>query len=296
MARAVLIGDLMLDEWVYTKSFRVSPETGVPVLSVKDKMQEIGGLGNVARHCLSLSSDIEIHLVSVLGNDYTGSVVKGKLKNLPIQNYVFASDLCKTTLKSRIYLDDIPINRIDEEESGGLDHSITDELINKFNLALPFCETVLLSDYGKGVITESLIKHISAKARKRGAITIIDAYLGTLEWISGIDIVKPNEKTWRHYISHFKSEHDAISSLFHRGIEKIIITLGSRGIRCIDLESDTYFPANRINAVDVTGAGDSIAAGLVVLLNDAESLFQIIPRLNEIGAKSVMQPRTVIKF
>ena len=296
MNKALLIGDLMLDEWVYTKSLRVSPETGVPVLTVKDKMQEIGGLGNVARHCLSLASDIEIHLVSVLGNDYHGSIIENKLKNLPIQSYVFVSDLCKTTLKSRIYLDDIAINRIDEEESGDLDHSITGELINKFDLALPLCEIVLISDYGKGVVSRSLITHISTKAKEKGAITIIDVYLGTLEWISDIDIVKPNEKTWYHYISLFKSERDAISSLFDRGIKKIIVTLGYRGIRCIDLESDSFCPADRIKAVDVTGAGDSIAAGLVVLLNNVESLLKIVPRLNEIGAKSVMQPRTVIKF
>jgi rfaE bifunctional protein kinase chain/domain len=295
MKKILFVGDVMLDEWIYTVNERQSPETGVPIFKRRESFAEVGGVGNACRHALNLGLENELHLISMIGDDVAGKLVCSlfDLKNLSL--HLVKDDSRRTTIKSRYFQEMKPLFRIDTEDNFEMNEEVEKEFLKLINLILPLCDRVLISDYGKSVVSKKILSAITGIARKQNILTVIDAYPSTLFWVEDVDIVKPNQIAWTQYCNSFMSEMQAIEDLLvRRRVRSLLITRGAKGMTYLSQNFRQDFEAEKVNVIDVTGAGDSIAAGIVSLADGLTDIPAIVPKLLEIGSKAVAMNRTIL--
>lgn len=288
----LIVGDVMLDKWVYLQSVRTSPETDAPIVRVDQEFTEMGGAGNALRHLVNLSGGLH-EFIGVIGHDSTGQ------KLLEISNSVEANTRLvvdvkrETTLKERYFLDNIPIYRHDKESTTDIDKQIENEIFLAIQKSMPSKDSVLLSDYAKGVLSLELISRVMSLAKSLKKPIISDPGLGRIHMYAGCETIKPNAKEWHVFVEEMGSETNALSMLFSSGTKSVVVTQGAEGIRLIKKGIDILSLAEYLeNATDVTGAGDSVAAALSLLVDsdglDPESL----PVLNKVGGQTVSKSRT----
>lgn len=288
----LVIGDVMLDKWVYLKALRTSPEANVPIVHAAREFSELGGAGNALRH-LSNLSDGAHELVGVVGDDSIGRELTLLSQSESSAIHLIVDPKRKSTLKMRFFLEDLPIFRHDIETIDDLEENIEIELFSQVKKSMPGKNAVLISDYAKGVLTKNLISDIISLARELEIPTISDPGLGRIEFHAGCEVIKPNNREWNLYIKEMGSEQEAFLFLFSRGTKFVVITQGDKGIRIVGREMDVFGTAESVgNLADVTGAGDSVAA-ILSLLTGAHGLVpEHLPVLNKIGAKTVSAMRT----
>lgn len=293
--RVLVIGDIMLDKWTYLSSKRRSPEANVPITNIKEIHFELGGAGNVIRHLENISHKPH-KLITLLGNDLVGNKIHD-LSEKYGSDFKFVIDKSRrSTLKNRFFLDGVQIFRIDEEDFEQVNFELENEFLSKIEESISKFEVLLFSDYAKGALGEELLKKTLLMARRFGIPTVSDPGLGRIDLYAGCDFVKPNKVEWEDFVRNKGSEKIALEFLFARGTRQVIITEGNMGIRLCSRNSVETDSANLISGpLDVTGAGDSVAAGIALFArkNDNFTLSQASV-LNLIGAKTVSQTRTTL--
>jgi D-beta-D-heptose 7-phosphate kinase/D-beta-D-heptose 1-phosphate adenosyltransferase len=199
----------------------------------------------------------------------------------------------KTTIKERLYLDDELKFRLDSEDLFEISEEIEASLISKIDEVIDGFDVILLSDYAKGVLSRNLVKEIVDRAKKHELPIVTDPGFGRIEIFSGCSVIKPNQKEWAEYVGKKESEKIAIADLFSQGTGNILITQGSLGLRLITPTLDVQVRSqDSIQVVDVTGAGDSLAAGVALVLGRGFELVSQLDRLNLIGARTVSSRKT----
>jgi len=288
----LVIGDVMLDKWVYLEAIRTSPEANVPIVHVEKEFSELGGAGNAFRHLSNLSEG-KHELVGVVGNDSIGRklILHSEADSSAI--HLIVDPVRKSTLKERYFLQGQPIFRHDIEDLYDLHSDLELKLFSQIKKSMPGKNAVLISDYAKGVLTKSLILDIILLARELKIPTISDPGLGRIALHAGCDVIKPNSKEWNLYIQEAGSEQEGLLSLFSKGTKFVVITQGDKGIRIVGKSMDIFGTAENVGDVtDVTGAGDSVAAILSLLTDSGGLVPEHLPVLNRIGAKTVAEIRT----
>jgi D-beta-D-heptose 7-phosphate kinase/D-beta-D-heptose 1-phosphate adenosyltransferase len=287
-----VIGDVMIDQWIYLKTNRKSPEAEVNILNETRKYSAPGGAANVIRH-LENMSDVSHGLIGLQGNDGASEELAELVKDLKSRVDLVTDSSRKTSLKIRYLVDNTPVFRVDYEDSH--DQSVETEakikaLIEK---RVSSNDMVLFSDYGKGLITSSLVSYTIGLGRERCVPVLADPGLGRLNRFAGCDVIKPNNREWKVYIDQIGSESKAISKLFSAGTKHIFVTMGNQGIRMISHDFDIVEPIqDDIKHPDVTGAGDSIAAALCLLYQTNSDSKILLSALNQVGASAVSRERT----
>ncbi len=279
----IVIGDIMLDEYIFGDVNRVSPESCCPILLETHRSYQLGGAANVAKQLVELGSNVR--LVGVIGTDNAGEKVTNLLHKAHIDcSGVFVHNIV-TTCKSR-YINNLhqQMFRADNECLGSL---VVDEMEMLTNLiSHDETECVVVSDYNKGVISTAVCKAIISCAKKYNKKVIVDIKEPSIEKYHGATIVKGNK---REVLGLLGSHHQTqdVKSVLPKIREKLntsllIMTCGGEGIIAIDKENNIYeLPAEERHVFDVTGAGDIVTAFCSFLISDGYNIRQALYYANK---------------
>jgi D-glycero-beta-D-manno-heptose-7-phosphate kinase len=263
-----VIGDVMLDTYIWGRVDRVSPEAPVPVVSIESKEYRIGGAGNVALNCRSLNAGVTI--LSVAGNDDEGVMLKQLLDKSEIDtSYMLFSGKRLTTNKTRIISRNQQMMRLDAETTDDLDNELEEQLLERIILYINNEEPdiIIFEDYNKGVLTEKLITEIIKICNEKGVVTSVDPKRKNFFTYKGIDIFKPNLKEVKEGLNILIAEvsvpalekiHSALTAFLGHRIS--FITLSDKGVFYQQGKEGTIIPSHRRNIADVSGAGDTVIA------------------------------------
>jgi len=288
----LVIGDVMLDKWIYNTKTRISPEANVPIVMESEVKIELGGAANALRYLSKLSSGRH-GIISVTGEDIAGSQIQALLGKNKNESLVIRDPTRITTVKERIYIDHQAIFRKDQEIVSDINTFIETRLISEIVKIGSKYSVILLSDYAKGVLTEPILEAIINFSRTHEVPLISDPGLGRLLFYAGCKVIKPNLVEWNHYVKSMGTEDLAKQYLFSKGTEFIVVTLGSQGVRLITESFDIVEKLTvSVKAVDVTGAGDSVAAALSLIVGSKMPLLENLKMLNKIGGFAVSLERT----
>lgn len=263
-----VIGDVMLDTYMWGKVDRISPEAPVPVVTVSKEEYRIGGAGNVALNCRSLGA--QVTMLSVIGTDEKGKLLTGLLENNDISiSGIIASGKRVTTSKTRIISRNQQMLRLDAEMTDELSGDEEIELLEKVKAFISHNKpaVIIFEDYNKGVLTGKIIKEVITLCRDNGVLTAVDPKRKNFFSYKGADIFKPNLKEVKEALNLLVEETglhqlSAIHAELHRLLDHHIsfITLSEKGV-FYQQDSEAKIISSHIrNVADVSGAGDTVIA------------------------------------
>jgi rfaE bifunctional protein kinase chain/domain len=268
----LVIGDLMLDHYIFGSATRLSPEAPVPIVHAKRESKIIGGAANVASNLIDLGA--EVYLAGVIGNDSFGQEVKQLLELKNINTSLIVSDQNRrTTVKTRIIAGTHQIVRIDNEDTHDISATLEETF---FNFLAPYIEKVdmvILSDYNKGLLTHSISLKITALCKKLDKKIIVDPKGLDYTKYHGAFIIKPNRKELAEASKTDKISNDEALIKAANVILKVteakylIVTLSEAGIAIITKDDCQIIPVVATEVYDVTGAGDTVIATLAYCLS-----------------------------
>ncbi len=262
--RVFLIGDIMLDRYVFGKVSRISPEAPVPVFLTESFREVLGGSGNVLNNLASLGT--KTTYLSVIGNDENGKKLKRILKNLNISNYFLTVDKYrKTTVKTRYISNSQQIIRVDEELTDNISKKIENELIKKIDKLLKNNDVIVISDYNKGLITKKLCEYIINKGNLLKIPVIIDPKNENFNIYKNATLITPNQLE-AYKISQMHVDSDRETENFSKmimkkyNIKNVLVTRGDKGLSLISRKETYHSPTISKEVYDVSGAGDTVLA------------------------------------
>lgn len=275
-ATVLCVGDLMLDRFVEGKVERISPEAPIPVLSVTQERPALGGAANVARNLSALGAHCRI--VGVVGADQPARDVIGMLDALPgVEALAVEAEDRPTAVKTRYIAGRAQLLRADRERVGPLDPQTAETVKREALAALTDAGALVLSDYGKGVLSDALIADLIAAARERGVPIIVDPKGRDFSKYRGADLVTPNRAELA-LASNLPTEgDDAVLAACRTvtrdcGLGGVLATRSEEGMTLYRLEEGagsgkggecaTHLPARAREVFDVAGAGDTVVAAL----------------------------------
>jgi D-beta-D-heptose 7-phosphate kinase/D-beta-D-heptose 1-phosphate adenosyltransferase len=270
--RFLVIGDLMLDEFVWGKVGRISPEAPVPVVEVTGESFYPGGAANVARNLRELVGRVAV--VGAVGNDRSGQQLRSLLseRDIELLDSGDAGDF-KTIVKTRIIARQQQVVRVDREQIAAFSASQVQQVVAAVRPELAQIDAVIFEDYGKGFLNEELVAQIARDARTLGKIVAADPNPGhPIDW-RGMTVVKPNRAEaffaagipWREPQESPAHDTDLIragEALLKKWETKyLLITLGEQGMMLFQPgESPHHIPTKARQVFDVSGAGDTAIA------------------------------------
>jgi rfaE bifunctional protein kinase chain/domain len=262
--KILVIGDVMIDSFIYTESYRMSPEdSSVPVLTPNQKFFTLGGAANVAANLKNLGANVD--LVSIIGSDIFGQSFLNMLKVKGISTKkILESNLVKTTLKERVFLNTKQIYRLDYEQN--LNDSFSKLIIKQIKKISKDYDSVILSDYNKGVLNKDTISFI---IKYFDCPVIVDPKKNDFSIYQNATALTPNltelEKATSSSLRSNKSIEKVCNSLLHDfNLKFIVLTRGEKGISLISKDGIKHIKAFPIEKPDVTGAGDSVISTLTL--------------------------------
>lgn len=279
----LVIGDVMIDINYISKIDRNAPEANIPIYNIFDINYKLGGASNVAINLQRL--DVNVELISVIGNDYFGSKIKSIILKNKIKNKLFIDKKRKTTQKNRIIYNNSLAVRYDIEDIFDISINLSNKIINfikeKKNLS-----AIIISDYEKGMITESLSQNIINYANENNIYTFVDPKTKNYKKYLNCFCFKPNLYESQQ-ISQSK-ELEKIFEFINNTIKNknTIITCGENGIYVNNVNSHITH-ITPISVVDVTGAGDIVITILTYCFLKYKDLFVAAKIANYIAGKSV---------
>ncbi len=267
--RIAVIGDLMLDEWYWGNVRRISPEAPVPVVEVRDHTYTLGGAGNVANNLAALGAKVSVF--GVLGEDEAGNRVLDLFRRLGVDvRGVVRAGARPTTQKMRIVAHNQQVVRADRESVAPVDGSMLTSIRRALSTLDGALEGVVVSDYGKGLITAPLIAAV--RAFKHRAIITADPKPENIQAFEGVDCIAPNaSEAERAAGIPVKSDADlakAARVLMARTKAKhVLITRGEHGMTLYGpKQRPLWVPAMARQVYDVSGAGDTVMSTLTLAL------------------------------
>jgi rfaE bifunctional protein kinase chain/domain len=263
-ARVLVVGDVMLDRYWFGDVARISPEAPVPVVLVKDEDQRLGGAANVAWNCRDLGA--RTRLLSVVGRDEPGAKLAALLKKCGVDASLHRDAKLSTTQKLRVIARQQQLVRIDFEKPPSSE--VLAAKLADFKRALPECDVVILSDYGKGGLAH--IGEMIKSARRAAKRVLVDPKGEDYSRYRGASIITPNLAELREVIGRWSDEKDlrrrAQQLIARLKLEALLLTRGAEGMTLFKARSALSIKAERREVADVTGAGDTVIAALAVML------------------------------
>lgn len=266
----LVLGDLMLDEHIWSRVTRISPEAPVPIADVVKITHVPGGCGNVAANVAALGG--HPYLVSLIGADSSGEKLLRALekKNVPT-NYLIKDPNRPTILKSRLIAASQQVVRVDREDRANISPAVGQKLLNRLKELIPRVDAIIISDYEKGVISRELCQLVIALARKHRKTVAVDPKGADYGKYRGATVLTPNLReasiASKTEIIDDKSLASAGRALLNqiKG-SHILVTRGKDGMTLFSRQGTTYIPAIPREVFDITGAGDTVIATLSLAL------------------------------
>jgi len=265
-AKVVCVGDVMLDRFVYGDVTRVSPEAPIPVCRVKNETAMLGGAGNVVRNLVALGASVD--LISVAGDDEIADDVDLLLRDLSGVTHTLKIENGRpTTSKIRYVAGGQQLLRADREVTTPIPEDIVDSLCAAAERALAGADALIVSDYGKGVVTDRLVAQLIAIAEAAGKPVIVDPKSRDFRRYAGATLITPNLKELGEAAGGEPSSENGIVTaaralLKVAGIGSMLVTRGAQGMSLISEDAADHFPSRAREVFDVSGAGDTVVAML----------------------------------
>ena len=277
-ARVLVLGDVMLDQFIWGRVSRISPEAPVPVVEFERESYMPGGAANVARNLADLQTSSG--LFGAIGQDDAGR----KLKRLLAQQKIGCAGLIssasrQTTIKSRIVAHQQQMVRVDRETRGEIDEKTTRRLLAVFTEELAKADAVIVGDYGKGVVTQPLLDSIKHLCRKRGVWLSLDPKPVHHLDLTGLSLITPNRKE-AFELAALNDDTRCPNPLQDANLMQVadkllneirpalvLITLGDLGmLLCQHGEKPFHIPTVAQEVFDVSGAGDTVIASFTLAI------------------------------
>ena len=265
-ARVACVGDVMLDRFVYGDVERVSPEAPIPVCRIRDETAMLGGAGNVVRNLIALGAAVDF--ISVVGDDEVAQDVELLLRDLHgVSHTLLVERNRPTTTKIRYVAGGQQLLRADREVSTPIPDDLCDALCDAVAAALKDAGALVVSDYGKGTITDRVAARLIALAAEAGKPVIVDPKSRNLARYAGADLVTPNLKELGEAAGEDVSSSEQIVAASRRlmgdaGIDAMLVTRGAQGMSLITPHAADHFRSRAREVFDVSGAGDTVIATL----------------------------------
>ncbi len=262
--KVLVVGDIMIDAYLFGKVDRISPEAPVPVVAVNKKENRLGGAANVALNLVSLGA--KPILCSVIGDDKDGHEMIALLDQSNIgTNGIVKSSERITTVKTRVIAQNHQMLRIDSEITKQLSDSDSDNLVKKVSELLKDADVLVFEDYDKGVLSENNIQQIISKATELNVPVAVDPKKKNFLFYKGATLFKPNLKELREGFNHHIDIDDKISFeaiikklMNEMSLKNLFVTMSEHGVMITDGNRFEYVPAHIRKIADVSGAGDTV--------------------------------------
>ncbi len=267
--RALVVGDLMLDEYVAGVVDRISPEAPVPVVRVEEERWAVGGAANVAANVAALGAVCDV--VGVVGDDAGGRRLTEALEGFGTRiGGVVVSPTRPTTVKTRILARSQLVVRFDREVDDDVDDDLADAMVAAIRREAPDCQVLILEDYNKGVLTPAVIRAVLEAGASLGVPTVVDPKRLRFFDYAGCTVFKPNAKELADALGEHLSPDDPVwmeQTRRRLQCETLLLTLGERGVALATRDGRLLrVPAVARSVYDVSGAGDTVVAVAAVAL------------------------------
>jgi rfaE bifunctional protein kinase chain/domain len=267
--RVLIVGDVMLDEYWFGDVRRISPEAPVPIVHVTRSDERPGGAANVARNVVSLGA--QATLLSVVGADSTADRLRTALDGAGVKHQFNVDPAIRTTLKLRLIGQNQQMLRVDFEEVPS--HESLAAKRADFEAIVTSADIVILSDYGKGALHR--IEELIAIARRQGKIVLVDPKGRDYQRYAGATAVTPNRAElsdavggWSD-VAEMDSKAEALR--IRLGLDALLLTMSEQGMKLYREGHTLHQPARASEVFDVSGAGDTMIAGIAVMLGGGQS-------------------------
>ncbi len=265
----LVVGDLMIDYYLWGSSNRISPEAPVPVVDIKKETKLLGGAGNVVNNLIALGARVSV--ASVIGDDEVGKELLLMLKKIGVDSsLVVIEDGRKTTQKGRVIASNQQVIRFDSETKTDILKASEDKLLSLISKEINRFDAILISDYAKGVLTKRVLKEIISTAKRASKMVLIDPKGKDYSKYKGATLITPNKKEATEATGIEIKDEESLKRAGFWLKEKLeldysIITLSEDGMAIFG-EQMSKIPTVAKEVYDVTGAGDSVLSTIGFIL------------------------------
>ncbi len=274
--RVLVLGDLMLDHYIWGSAGRISPEAPVPVVRLRERSDRLGGAGNVARNVASMGGRAAI--AAVVGGDAAGERLRRMLADHGVEEGGLVVDADRpTSVKTRVMAGHHQVARYDEESTHDLDGEARAGLLDWVLGRIAETDALIIADYGKGVICAEVLREAAAAALAAGKIVAVDPKESHFALYRGVTLMTPNQAEAEGATGQALTEdniHEAGERL-RRSLDMraLVITRGEKGMTVFEEGAPVLdIPAVTRQVYDVTGAGDTVVAALALALTAGAAL------------------------
>lgn len=277
--RIAVIGDMMLDIYFRGEVKRISPEAPVPIVEVENEFFRFGGAANCALNIASLTGIPEP--IGAIGYDNFGTIFTSLLNDSNISSKGIIIDEARpTTAKTRVIADKQHIVRIDKESKQNLPSKLKTKIFERLEEIIDSLDGIILQDYNKGVLSESLITEIIKLAQLKNVIVTVDPKFHNFFAYKNVTVFKPNRKEAEDVLGMKLKSDDDISNAGNMLMEKlnaknILLTLGHEGIAVFEKgQTERRMPTKARRVADVSGAGDTVISTLTMALASGADIIE----------------------
>ncbi|MFI5371746.1 MAG: D-glycero-beta-D-manno-heptose-7-phosphate kinase [Candidatus Eisenbacteria bacterium] len=269
--RILVLGDVMLDRYLWGRVDRISPEAPVPVVDVERQTETLGGAGNVAANLRALGA--EATLAGLVGQDPDGESLVTALGARGVDTRLVVRDAARpTTVKTRVIAHSQQVVRFDREGRSDVDGVALDTLLGGVTRALESCDGLIVSDYGKGVITRPVLERVIASAHARRVHVSVDPKESHIDAYRGVGILTPNQFEAGAVMGRRIVDEASLLEV-GRGLRQrldaaaVLVTRGPQGMSLFERDGRiTHLPTVAREVYDVTGAGDTVVSVVALAL------------------------------
>jgi D-beta-D-heptose 7-phosphate kinase/D-beta-D-heptose 1-phosphate adenosyltransferase len=271
--KILVIGDLILDRYIFGKVNRISPEAPVPVVEVVKESFLLGGATNVANNIISLGGSASI--AGIIGSDISGKTLTEMLKLRNINTEGVFEDKRPTSVKTRVIAHSQQVVRFDKEDRKKLEGRNLDNLLGYINKAISNHDGVIISDYKKGVVSSALMSEVVSSSKLCDRFVAVDPKIGHFHLYKDVSLITPNLSEASHGSGIEIKDEKSLIKAGKALIEKlscfsVLITRGDEGMTLFKRQKGaddiniTHFPTMAKKVFDVTGAGDTVIAAFTI--------------------------------
>ena len=281
----LVIGDLMLDEYLWGEVDRISPEAPVQVVAIQKEDFTLGGAGNVVNNAVALGAKVSI--TGVIGTGRNGQLLLERFNELGVDTSLIIQEPDRaTTQKTRIIAANQHVLRIDRETKQDISGPTLEKMIRLIEDKMPDIDVVLISDYGKGLITKNLLSKVIASAKKHGKMIIVDPKGLDFSKYSGVSLLTPNKKEAALASGVEINDESSLEKAANKILENIrldnlLITCGKDGMVLFEKNKKPFrVRAKSRQVFDVSGAGDTVLAVFGLALASGASIHNSVALAN----------------
>mgnify|MGYP001828279336 FL=1 len=302
--RILVVGDVIMDEFLWGRVERISPEAPVPMVQVEEESLVLGGAGNVVNNIISLGG--QALLCGVVGNDAMGRELVHMLEKMNSPSHgLVVEDRRPTTIKTRVVAHSQQVVRVDREESEPVTEASIERIITTVKEQTGSIDAIVVSDYGKGVVTRSLMDGLRSLGQDGQPILAVDPTVRNVALYKDVTLITPNNYEAQQmsgiHIEDDQSLRRAGAQLLEElGCQTVLITQGDKGMTLVEGNGETtQIPTVARKVFDVSGAGDTVIAAFTLALvadltpNEAALLSNLAAGIvvGEVGTAAVAASR-----